>query len=86
MTKVGENWTEPKILKAPFNRVCHTTFTKDKMYYTKEDIPALFFANYKNGTLGIAKKLDTIINSAKTVYNSFIDPDENYLIFTKDFM
>ncbi len=83
ITKIGDKWSEPQMLKAPFSRVCHTTFTKDKMYYTKEDIPALFFANYNDGTFGKPVKLDTIINSANTIYNSFIATDESYLIFTK---
>jgi hypothetical protein len=53
------------------------------MYYTKEDIPALYFTNYKNGVFGKPVKLDTIINSSKTNYNSFVSSDESYLIFTK---
>lgn len=83
IAKEGTKWTEPKVLQAPFNRVCHTTFTNDKMYYTKENIPALFYAEYKNGIFGKPVKLDAIINATKREYNCFIAPDETYLIFTR---
>ena len=84
MKKEENVWTEPKMLKAPFNRVCHTTFTKDgKMYYTKEDEPALYRTSYKNSVFGEPEKLSSIINSTKVQYNCFISSNEKYLIFTR---
>ena len=83
MKKNGNSWSKPKLLGAPFNRVCHTTFTQNgKMYYTREDILALYMVSYKNGVFGQPQKLDTIINSTKVQYNCLIAPDESYLVFT----
>ena len=80
--KDGDNWTEPKLLGTPFNRVCYTTFTQNgKMYYTREDLLAFYKVSYENGIFGQPEKLDTIINSTKIQYNCFISPDESYLIF-----
>ncbi len=83
MTKDGNDWSEPKLLGAPFNRVCHTTFSKNgKMYFTREDSGTLYMVDFKNGVFGQPEKLDTIINSANVQYNCLIAPDESYLIFT----
>lgn len=83
MKKDNNSWSKPKLLGAPFNRVCHTTFTKNgKMYYTREDMAALYKVSYINGVFGQSEKLDTIINSTKVQYNCLIAPDERYLIFT----
>jgi len=82
--KMNNSWSELKLLGSPFERVCHTTFTHNgKMYYTREDITTLYRVNYKNGLFSQPEKLDTIINSAKIQYNSFISFDESYLIFTR---
>ena len=82
MKKDGDNWTAPKLLGPPFNRVAHTTFTQTgKMYYVRDDLLALYMVSYKNGIFGQPEKLDTIINFSKVQYNCFISPDESYLIF-----
>lgn len=84
LKKDGNNWSEPTLLGSPFNRVCHTTFSKNgKMYYTREDLLSLYSVSYKNGVFGQPEKLDTIINSHEIQYNSFISMDESYLIFTR---
>lgn len=84
MEKQGSSWSKPILLGAPFNRVCHTTFTKNgKMYYTREDLLVLYRASYKKGVFGQPEKLDSIINSETVQYNSFISTDESYLVFTR---
>ena len=81
--KEGNTWSLPKLLGSPFNRVCHTTFTRNgKMYYTKEDEFTLYRTTYKDGVFGQPEKLDSIINSTEVQYNCFISHDESYLIFT----
>lgn len=84
INKQDGTWSSPKQLFAPFNRICYANFTQNgKMYYTKEDIPALFWTDYKNGNFGKPMKLDAALNSAKLQYNCFIAPDESYIVFTK---
>ncbi|MCK5148178.1 PD40 domain-containing protein [bacterium] len=82
--QTGSGWSEPQLLGAPFQRTCHTTFSRTgKMYYTREDIATLYRVDYKEGVFGQPEELDATLNAVKIQYNSFIAADESYLIFTR---
>ncbi len=84
ITYKDNSWCPPKQLQAPFNRICHTTFTTNgKMYYTKEDELSIYRASYMDGSLKDPEKLDARINQWDTQYNSCIAKDESYLIYTR---
>ncbi len=77
----GTEWGIPQILGPPFEGGFYTTFTKNwVMYYT--GISDLFLSKYTDGKFGKPERLGSNVNTEKDEYNSFIAPDESYLIFT----
>jgi len=81
LTREGKDWGTPQILGPPFEGGFYTTFTKDwEMYYT--GISDLFLSKYTDGKFGVPERLGENVNTEKDEYNSFIAPDESYLIFT----
>jgi tetratricopeptide (TPR) repeat protein len=80
LTKNGDEWTQPTRLSE--NIDFYPTFTKNnKVYYTDAQND-LFSANFENGQLVNRQKLGDNINTEGAEYNSFVAPDESYLIFT----
>jgi Tol biopolymer transport system component len=83
----GKEWGTPRILGSPFEGGYYTTFTKDwVMYYTaiNAENADLFLSKYVNGKFGEPERLGDNVNTGKHEYNSFIAPDESFLIFTSD--
>ena len=83
----GKEWGTPRILGSPFEGGFYTTFTKDRvMYYTaiNAENTDLYLSKYCNGKFGKPERLGDNVNTGKDEYNSFIAPDESYLIFTSD--
>lgn len=81
----GEGWESPRILGPPFEGGFYTTFTKDwKMYYTAANAENadLYRSKYVNGKFESPERLGDNVNTEKYEYNSFVAPDESYLIFT----
>ena len=77
----GKDWGTPQILGPPFEGGFYSTFTKNwVMYYT--GISDLFLSKYTDGKFGKPERLGSNVNTEKDEYNSFIAPDESYLIFT----
>jgi ankyrin repeat protein len=74
-------WSTPTLLGSPFEDGFYTTFTKTwKMYYTKKG--DIFYSDYKNGDFSKPEKLDKNISSKEEEYNSFVSPNDDYIIFT----
>ena len=77
----GKGWGTPRILGSPFEGGFYTTFTKDwKMYYTANS--DLYVSKYDNGKFSSPERLGNNVNTDKEEYNSFISPDESFLIFS----
>ena len=80
--KSKESWGMPRLLGDPFKGCFYTTFTREYiMYYTGRGND-IYYSRFHNGSFGKPKKLGHSINTAKAEYNSFIDPDETYLIYS----
>ena len=77
----GTDWGTPKILGPPFEGGYYTTFTQDWIMYLtlNRDIHR---AEYINGKFGNPQRLGDNVNTPLGEGNSFIAPDESYLIFT----
>lgn len=87
VNREGKEWGIPRILGSPFEGGFYTTFTKDwKMYYTaiNAENADLYLSKYVNGKFGEPERLGDNVNTDKDEYNSFIAPDESYLIFTSN--
>jgi ankyrin repeat protein len=77
----GEDWSVPTLLGSPFEGGFYTTFTKTwKMYYTQNG--DIYSSLHSNGKFEEPKRLEENVNSEEGEYNSFVAPDESYLIFT----
>ncbi len=75
-------WGKAKLISPQFKGCFYTSFTKNwKMYYTGPD-NNIYSSQYQNGKFEKSLKLGPNINTDKAEYNSFIAPDETYLIFT----
>jgi hypothetical protein len=80
----GKDWGNPQILGSPFEGGFYTTFTKDwVMYYTagNAENADLYLSKYYDGKFGKPERLGNSVNTEKNEYNSFIAPDESFLIF-----
>ncbi len=87
----GDGWGEPKNLGAPINTEAdefYPSIAKNgNLYFTaqyeygtgKEDI---FMAAWKNNAYEKPVALDTAINSPGYEFNAFVDPDEQFILFT----
>ena len=81
VAREGKKWSSPTMLGSPFEGGFYTTFTRNwRMYYTQNG--DLYRAQYTNGLFETPEKLGKNVNSEQGEYNSFIAPDESYLIFT----
>lgn len=83
----GKEWGTPRILGSPFEGGFYTTFTNDwVMYFTAilAENADLYLSRYINGKFGRPERLGDNINTKKDEYNSFIAPDESFLIFTSN--
>jgi len=79
--KEGKEWGTPQILGSPFEGGFYTTFTKGwVMYYTLN--ANLYLSRYVKGKFLEPERLGDNVNTEKYEYNSFIAPDESFLIFT----
>ncbi len=81
----GKKWGTPQILGPPFEGGFYTTFTKGGgMYYTagNAENADLYLSKYADGRFGRPERLGNNVNTEKDEYNSFIAPDESFLIFT----
>ncbi|MEO9853050.1 MAG: hypothetical protein ABJH72_21865 [Reichenbachiella sp.] len=89
--KVKEGWSEPIPLDSLINtdgdEFYPSVSNKGTLYFTatreggkgKEDI---FFSLYQNGRFQRPLSMDSAINTPTYEFNSFIDPDENYILFS----
>lgn len=80
--KSDQGWSTPQPLGDPFKGCFYTTFTRDYvMYYTGRGND-IYYSPFQNGRFAKPKKLGAAVNTKEAEYNSFIAPDESYLIFT----
>jgi len=80
--KTAAGWNTPQLLGDPFKGCYYTTFTRDYvMYYTGKGND-IYYSRFLKGSFGKPVKLSNAVNTAKDEYNSFIAPDETYLIFS----
>lgn len=89
-SSLTSNWSEPKNLGAPINTEgdeFYPSIAKNgNLYFTstaatskgKDDI---FMSEWKNGKYNQPKSLSEAINSVGYEYNSYIAPDESFLLF-----
>jgi Tol biopolymer transport system component len=87
----GKLWGEPKNLGEPINTELDEFYPsitkKGSLYFTaqyqqgvgKEDI---FMAAWKNDHFEKPMALDTAVNSKNYEFNAFVDPDEQFILFT----
>jgi Tol biopolymer transport system component len=87
----GKLWGEPKNLGEPINTELDEFYPsitkKGNLYFTaqyqqgigKEDI---FMAAWKNDHFEKPMALDTAVNSKNYEFNAFVDPDEQFILFT----
>jgi len=83
-------WSEPRNLGAPINSE-HNEFylsiaNSKNMYFTSDRPSArgkddIFLSEWKNGKYHVAISLPSTINSESYEYNSYIAPDENFILF-----
>jgi hypothetical protein len=79
--KERKEWGTPRILGSPFEGGFYTTFTKGwVMYYTLN--ADLYLSKYVKGKFLKPERLGDNVNTENYEYNSFIAPDESFLIFT----
>lgn len=91
VTRVGSSWGTPENVGLPINTTAdefYPSVTKyGNLYFTaayeggvgKEDI---YISIFKNGAYLNPTALDTAVNSRFYEFNSFVSPDENYILFT----
>lgn len=84
-------WSEPKNLGAPINTE-HNEFypaisTSKNIYFTSDRPSAIgkddiFISEWNNGTYNDVTSLSTSINTASYEFNSYIAPDESFIMFS----
>jgi hypothetical protein len=86
--RVGNTWSEPKSMGKPINginNVSGPSVTADgTMYFTIITIGGLseiYRSKYANGTYQAPQRLPNNVNSVTQQFDSYIAPDESYLIF-----
>lgn len=89
--RLKEGWGMPSVLDTLINtegdEFYPSVSKKGTLYYTatrldtkgKEDI---YYSNSKDGKYQAPISMDTAINSATYEFNSFVDPDERFIIFS----
>jgi Tol biopolymer transport system component len=89
LQKKGKSWLGPFNLGAPVNTEkdeFYPSFTKSgKLYFTRNHDGAgddIFFAQEKGGKWTQPEVLPDAVNSQGDDFNAFVDPDENYIIFS----
>lgn len=87
MTKIGNTWGNPKPVGEPINgsgSVFYPSITKDgTMYFTRrfeDNSEFIFRSKLVNGKYSEPEKLPQNINSTNAQYNTFISPDEDFII------
>lgn len=85
------DWSAPKNLGAPVNtsnNEFYPSLAKNgNLYFTSDGLKSLgkddiFFSKWENNTYSEPTTLGLNINSAGYEFNSFVSPDEKFLIFT----
>lgn len=91
VSRIGEGWGEPVNLGIPINTSADEFYPSitlgGAIYFTaaydggvgKEDI---YKSDFHNGQYQKALVLDTAINSKGYEFNAFVDPQEQYILFT----
>jgi Tol biopolymer transport system component len=89
VTKENGEWTEAKNVGAPVNSEkdeFYPSITKrGDIYFTRavegreEDI---LFCRFLNGNYSVAEALPDAINSVNDEFNAFVDPDEQFIVFS----
>jgi len=89
--RIGKTWGEPKNLGDPVNTESDEFYPSiaksGNLYFTaqykdgigKEDI---FLAQWRAGQFEKPIPLDTAINSKSYEFNAFVDPDEEFILYT----
>ena len=89
--RAGNTWGEPRNLGAPVNTLADEFYPSvaknGNLYYTgqydggvgKEDI---YVSAWSGGAYTQPVALDTMVNSGFYEFNAFIDPDEQFIIFS----
>ncbi len=89
VTKVNGTWQNPQNLGAHVNTAtdeyCANVTKSGNLYFTrdnKERADDIWMCRYVNGHYEESKPLSDSINSAGYEFNSFVDPDEKFIIYT----
>ena len=84
----NNGWSNPKPIGGPINGINHVSgpsVTNDgTMYYTLMEIGGVqefYRSKLTGGVYGKPERLPDIVNSVKQQFDSYISPDESYLIF-----
>jgi len=87
MERVGDGWGEPTNLGLPVSSASPEFFpslTRDNtLYFTRREesgIEYIFRSRWRDGKYQAPEKLPEQVNSGQTRFNSFIAPDESYII------
>lgn len=89
VTKVNGVWQNPQNVGAPVNTTTdefYASVTKNGNLYftrgTKDRADDIWVSPFVNGHYGECKSLSDSVNSAGYEFNAFVDPDEQYILFT----
>ncbi len=86
-----EKWSEPLNLGTPVNTEADEFYPavsdSGNLYFTRPNEPKetkddIFFSQFKNGVYSTPKALSDSINSEGYEFNSYIAPDESFLVFS----
>lgn len=89
--RTSKGWSEPKNLGVPINTELDEFYPSiaksGNLYFTahyKEGIGRddIFVATWKNNQFEKPIALDTAVNTKGYEFNAFVDPDENFILFT----
>ena len=87
MKREGEQWSQPLPLGAPINGRGNVYFpsltTAGTMYFTRRDAGEreyIYRSKFVNGRYQEPEKLPLQVNSTDNQFNSYISPDESFLI------
>jgi len=87
---ISSVWSEPRNLGAPINsehNEFYLSITDSKNMYFTSDRPSakgkddIFLSEWKNGKYQVAISLSSAINTESYEYNSYIAPDESFMLF-----
>lgn len=87
--KQNGNWGNPQRMPVPVNSVLDEFYPSvaksGNIYFTREVMDReedIMVCTYNNGTYAAAVSLPDAINSDGDEFNAFVDPDEQFIIFT----